>query len=166
MAINRLLQICVIVEDVEKATRILTDVYGFPEFRVSDSLNANLQDYTINGEPAPLDNKSGFCIAFGLEWELIEPRSGPLKKWLDERGPGIHHLAVLTDESYEQFGETAKKLSGKDVWLNGVSPTFGMDYSYFDLTKEVGMFLEVYNEDREHPVGFFRDTPPDPVNKG
>lgn len=165
MTVNRLLQICCIVDDVDKACKILTETYGFPKFDITDCLESNMKDYTINGEPAPLDNKAGFCVAFGLEWELIEPRSGPLKKWLDERGPGIHHLAVLTDETYEGFAKTAKELSGKDVWLNGKAASVGMDYSYFDLTKEIGMFLEVYNEDRDHPVGFFRDTPPDPVHK-
>ena len=163
MALTRLLQICAIVEDVEKAKKILTEVYGFKNWKEGEEFGAPITDYTINGKPAVLDNKSAFCTCFGLEWELIEPHSGPLKKWLDERGPGIHHLAFVNDDSYEDFYKTAKEISGKDVWLHGESPTVGMDYSYFDLTKEVGMFIEVYNEDRPFATGFKIDTPPDPA---
>ena len=37
-----------------------------------------------------------------------------------------------------------------------------MDYSYYDLTSVIGMFLEVYNENRPHPSGFNMDAQPDP----
>jgi len=163
MALTRLLQICVVVEDVEKAKRIMTDVYGFKGWKEGAEFGEPITDYTINGEPAVLDNNSRFCYCFGLEWELIEPHSGPLKKWLDEHGPGIHHLAFKSDDSYEDFYKTAKELSGKDVFLNGVSKKVGMDYSYFDLTKEIGMFVEVYNEDKAYDTGFRIDAKPDPA---
>lgn len=163
MALTRFLQICVIVEDVEKARKYLTEEFGFKNWAPSGGdFLSKINDYTINGQPAKLDNRAAFCRAFGLEWELIQPSSGPLKAWIDEHGPGVHHFAVLTDDSYEEFGERCKRISGKDVWLHGESPTVGMDYSYYDLTKEIGMFLEVYNEARSHDdVGFLMDSEPD-----
>ena len=162
MAIKRFLQICCIVNDVEKTKQVLRDEYGFTNWAPKEDFGGPVTDYQINGEPAVLNNKAEFCTAFGIEWEFIEPKSGPLKPWLDEHGPGVHHFAVLTDDSYEEFGAKAKRLTGKDVWLHGTAPSVGMDYSYYDLTSVIGMFLEVYNEDRPHPSGFNMDAQPDP----
>lgn len=155
MALKRFLQICCIVEDVDKAKQILRDEFGFTDWAPAGGFGPNaIQDYTINGKPATLDNKSAFCMAFGIEWEFIQPNSGPLKTWIEEHGPGVHHFAVISDDSYQEFHDRCKRLSGKEVWLHGEAPSVGMDYSYYDLTKEIGMFLEVYNEPRPHTSGF------------
>ena len=49
-------------------------------------------------------------------------------------------------------------LTGKDPWIhakedNGKTGE-GMEYAYLDLRKELGLFLEIYNEDRTggHPI--------------
>ena len=99
MAIKRFLQICCIVNDVEQTKQVLRDEYGFTNWAPKEDFGGPVTDYKINGEPAVLNNKAEFCTAFGIEWEFIEPKSGPLKPWLDEHGPGVHHFAVLTDES-------------------------------------------------------------------
>ena len=159
MALKRLLQIGVIVEDADKTKQILTEKFGFTDWAPDEGLGGKLTDYAVNGVPAKLDNNVKFCTAFGLEWEFIEPKSGPLKTWLEEHGPGIHHIAVIDDRSYGEFRDLCKELSGKDVFLNGTAPSIGMDYSYYDLSKEIGMFVEVYNEERVHTSGFNIDAP-------
>ena len=160
MSLKRFLQICCVVEDVEKTQKILTEEFGFTKWAPSGGFDKPITDYTINGKPAVLDNKSAFCDAFGIQWEFIEPQSGPLKQWITEHGPGIHHFAVISEDSYQEFHDRCERLSGKDVWLHGVAPSVGMDYSYYDLTKEIGMFLEVYNEAQPHTSGFNIDEEP------
>ena len=161
MALKRLVQISCLVENLERARKIMTEEFGFSIWWGTEGMPP-FDDYTINGEPAAYDNKIAFCEAFGLEWEFIEPKSGPLLAWIQEHGPGIHHLAFLQEESFQEFDAKVKRIMRKDTWLRGQSKTLGMDYSFYDLTKEVGMFFEIYNNDQPHPLGFNMDARPDP----
>ena len=78
----------------------------------------------------------------------MQPISGsPLSDWLREHGPGIHHIAFLYEEGGEKFIERYKEFTGREIWMNGTADSVGMDYSYLDLTKEIGFFVEAYRED-------------------
>lgn len=153
--LTKLLQIGIIVQDVDKAVKHYEEDFGIGPWRV-ESLSDNplFKEMTVDGKPSEMKNRAAFCEAFGMEWELIQPiGDSAYKSWLDEHGPGIHHIAVLTRDPYDKFLDDCKKLSGKDTWMHGECKTVGMDFSYVDLTKELGLFLEVYNEDKSKTPG-------------
>ena len=97
-----LLQIGIIVRDRDKAVENWKKL-GF-EMREPDSCmsgeNPPLTDLTIDGENRQeLISKTAFFNCYGMEFELIEPVADtPYKRWLDEHGPGIHHIAVITED--------------------------------------------------------------------
>ena len=66
MAIKRFLQVCCIVNDVEKTKQVLRDEYGFTNWAPKEDFGGPVTDYTINGQPAELNNKAEFCTAFGM----------------------------------------------------------------------------------------------------
>ena len=41
------------------------------------------------------------------------------------------------------FLEKAKEITGKDTWLRGTGFGGRMDFSYIDMTEELGMYVEV-----------------------
>ncbi|MFB6300201.1 MAG: methylmalonyl-CoA epimerase [Halobacteriales archaeon] len=64
-----------------------------------------------------LDTSGGYL-------ELLEPRDeyeGPIKRYLDERGPGIHHLAVRTPD----LSKTLRRVRSYDWDLIDETPRRG-----------------------------------------
>ena len=145
----KFLQIGIIVEDVDVATKRWNDEYGMGPWKILDIDSENFEDFQINGQPGKLHMRNAFCDAYGFEIELIQPISdSPYKEWLKEHGPGIHHIAVITRDPFDKVIEEHKKLTGKDPWIWCKEPSIGMEFAYLDLVKELGLFVEVYNEEK------------------
>ena len=96
---KQLLQIGMIVRDVDKAVRYYEDVLGMGPWTVSFMRGDEppMEDLTVDGKPMPcIVSKLAFLNAYGIELELIEPIADtPFKQWLEEHGPGIHHIAAV-----------------------------------------------------------------------
>ena len=151
---SKLLQLGIIVDDVDKCVKNFEELYGIGPWKIVMMDRNTFPKLTVNGEPSDMANKCAFCNAYGLELELIEPLTeSPYKDWLDEHGPGIHHIAVITKDKFDDVLEHHKKVTGEGPWLRGQEPDIGMDFAYLDLTKVLGMFIEVYNEDRSTQPG-------------
>lgn len=146
---SKFLQIGIIVEDLDAAVRHYSEDYGIGPWRVGEIDSEKLPAFTINGKPGKLLNKCAFCDIYGFELELIQPISeSPYKTWFDEHGAGIHHIAVITSDPFNKVIKEHKKLTGKDPWLWCKDETIGMEFAYLDLVKELGLFLEIYNEEK------------------
>jgi len=153
---NKMLQIGIIVRSVDDAVKIYEEKYGFGPWEVSVMSNKIpvFQEMTINGEKTDFEIKVAMCNCFGMEFELIEPISdSPYKKWLEEHGPGIHHLAFLTKDDYENLLKNHHDSTGKKPWIRGECKTVGMDFSYLDFTEELGFIAEVYGMDKTKQPG-------------
>ncbi|MDL2293008.1 VOC family protein [Ruminococcaceae bacterium OttesenSCG-928-D13] len=154
--ITKLLQLGIIVEDVEETIRHYDEDYGIGPWKRSTFDKENFPDLTIDGKPSDMKALFAFCDAFGMEIELIQPvTESAYKTWLDEHGPGLHHIAAITEGGFDKALARHKQLTGKDPWVRGQS-SIGMDFAYLDLSKELGLFIELYNEDRSaqpgHPI--------------
>ena len=59
------------------------------------------EDLTIDGKrETGIVSKLAFLRAYGMEFELIQPiGDSAFKTWLEEHGPGIHHIAAVTDDN-------------------------------------------------------------------
>lgn len=69
--------------------------------------------------------KAAFLIAGGTSIELIEPldAESPISKFLEKRGPGIHHLAFRVDSIEEML----KHLKRNGVVLIDETPRIGIE---------------------------------------
>lgn len=150
----KLLQLGIIVEDVDKAVENYEKHFGIGPWRKADLNRQEFPGLLIDGKPGDMENKLAFCSVYGMEIELIQPISpSPYKTWLEEHGPGIHHIAVTTRDPFDKVLEQCKALSGKETWLHGQEPNIGMDFAYVDLRRELGLICELYNEDRSQQPG-------------
>ena len=144
----KFLQIGIIVENVEETIKNY-EKYGIGPWRVAPLDSDEFPDFSMNGKKERLQDIMAFCNIWGFELELIQPISdSPYKTWLDEHGPGMHHIALITRDSFDKVLEEHKKNTGRDPWLHCTDPVIGMDFAYLDLHKELGLFLEVYNEEK------------------
>ncbi len=146
---KKFLQIGIIVENAEETMKNF-EAYGVGPWRVADFDSSVFSDFTMNGKKENLHTIMCFCDIWGFELELIQPISdSPYKTWLEEHGPGMHHIALITRDEFGKVLEQHKELTGQDPWLHCVEPNIGMEFAYLDLSKQIGMFLEVYNEEKK-----------------
>ena len=142
-----LLQIGIIVRDRDKVVANWEKLgFKMREIGVLSGENPPLDDLTIDGEKRPeVVSKTAFFNCYGMEIELIEPVApSPYKDWLDEKGPGIHHIAVVTEDSYDEVLEKYREEKGCEPWVRGIGMGGLMDFSYLDLREELGIFAEIY----------------------
>lgn len=143
----KLLQIGIIVRNRDEAVKNWEKL-GFPmrEVGALSGENPPFDDLTIDGVKRPeVVSKTAFFNCYGMEIELIEPvADSPYKTWLEEHGPGIHHIAVVTEDDYDKVLDDYKAEKGEDPWVRGVAFGGLMDFSYLDYREELGIIAEVY----------------------
>lgn len=146
--LKQLLQIGIIVRDVDRAVAYYENVLGMGPWEVSYMRGDQppTEDLTINGKrETGIVSKLAFSHAYGIEIELIEPiADSAFKRWLDTHGPGIHHIAAVTDTPYETLLDSYRQSTGRDPWIRGQGIGGLMDYSFLDLREETGLIVECY----------------------
>lgn len=153
---NKLLQIGIIVRDIESSIKTFEEKFSFGPWETMIMSNEIpvFKEMTINGKKEDFKIKVAMCSCFGMEIELIEPISdGPYKEWLEEHGPGMHHLAFLTRDNYNELLEKHKKETGKEPWIRGECSSVGMDFAYLDLREQLGFIAEIYGMDKSKVPG-------------
>ena len=145
----KFLQIGIIVENMEETIKHYEE-YGIGPWNVVNFDTDELPgEFVMNGKKERLQDIMAFCNVWGFELELIQPISdSQYMKWLKEHGPGMHHIALITRDSFDEVLAEHKRLTGRDPWLHCTDSAIGMDFAYLDLHKELGLFLEVYNEEK------------------
>ncbi len=91
--------------------------------------------------------KVGFLDIGGVHLELLEPSSpdGPVAKFIEKRGEGIHHIAILVDN----IEESIKLMKDKGVKLIDESPRKGAGGSkmaFVHPKSTHGILLELYEK--------------------
>ena len=146
-AFKQLLQIGIIVRDVDTSVKNFEEKLGMGPWEVSYMCNEGpCEDLKIDGKPFKGKvSKMAFLHRYGLEFELIEPIGDtPYKEWLDEHGPGIHHIAVVTEDQYDDVLAKYREEKGSEPWIRGQAMNNLMDFSYLDLREDLGLIVECY----------------------
>lgn len=141
----KFVQIGVVVPDLEKATRNLTEVFGIGPFRVIDwppEGRTDIEKY-YHGQPGNFTARMAFTELGPVELELIQPLEGDSiwKDFLNERGGGIHHIRFNVDEVEPVREYLAQKGVEPAQHGSGIRPgTLWMNFGSEDL---VGFVIEV-----------------------
>lgn len=165
-ALKKLMQIGIIVRDVDASVKRFEEELGMGPWDVAIMSNAgDRADLTINGVPFDGNvSKMAFLRAYGMELELIEPIGDtPYKHWLDEHGPGIHHIAAVMEDEYDNILKTYKEKKGEEPWIRGQANNNRMDFSYLDLREELGLIVECYRNIAPGRPAVDYNTPPVPA---
>ena len=97
---------------------------------------------TLRGEPTRGRVKLAFFHMENLDLEFIEPTEDPTtwKEFLDESGPGVHHIAF---KAKDRMLETARKLEEFGYPLI----QHGDKYAYVESREDLGVILELLDID-------------------
>jgi hypothetical protein len=138
-------QVGVVVKDLDKAVRELSEVFGIGPFRivVQPPLDRHDIEQTYRGAPVHSRIRIAYADLGRVELEVIEPMTGP-SIWLDfleQHGEGIHHIRFNTTNIQPAIEHLS--CHGIDVVHQGTGINPGIVWSYFDTAPRIGFTVEV-----------------------
>jgi hypothetical protein len=138
-------QVGVVVKDLDKTVRELSEVFGIGPFRIVVQPPPDRDDIeqTYMGKPVDSAIRIAYADVGRIEFEIIEPLTGP-SIWLDfleQRGEGIHHVRFNTTNIQPAIEHLASQ--GIDVIHQGTGINPGIVWSYFDTAPRIGFTVEV-----------------------
>lgn len=131
MAVKRIDHIAIVVPDIQEATSFYQDVLGLALERVEQ---VDEQEVTI-----------AFFPTGGSEIELLEPLNDTsgVARFLEKRGPGMHHLCLEVDD----IGQTLDEMRAAGVELINEQPieeASGKKLAFVHPRSTGGVLIELY----------------------
>lgn len=143
-------QIGVVVRDMDRFVKNMETLIGVKPLKIVQFPNESMENQKryYYGKEADYISLLGFFKIGNLEIEAIQPLCGKniWTTFLEEKGEGIHHIRF----SVNNLKKTEKHF--KDTGIENAQHGFstrnidGLQWAYFDTTKELGFFIEVINE--------------------
>lgn len=136
-------QIGIVVADRDEAVARYSALLGYPSWREDSFGPDDVARMTLRGEDAAYSMRLAFA-GEAPEIELIEPVEGRslYSEWLDERGEGLHHLAVVVDSLDDAIAALEDAGYPNIQSGHGFAPNGKGGYAYFDTTHALGFILE------------------------
>jgi methylmalonyl-CoA/ethylmalonyl-CoA epimerase len=156
---DKVTQISVVVDDLYAYMKRYNDVYGIGPWIVLHFDKRNTNDMIIKGQRKNFDIKLALCGCLNIQWELIQPldENGTYAEFLRRHGPGIHHVCLQPAEGYQEFRKFLAARGFGETLIGGTDAG-GMEFSYVDLTKDLGFIAEFMNPPKD-----FVPPPPEDV---
>ncbi len=138
-------QIGVVVADLEKSTKNLSEIFGIGPWRIIDWPPAGRADFQkfYYDEPGDFTARMAFTELGSVELELIQPKDGN-SIWADflrEHGGGIHHIRFNVKEIEPVQKYLAQQGVRSAQHGSGIRP--GTSWMNFDTEELVGFVVEV-----------------------
>ncbi len=129
--IMRIHHVAVVVDDMEKALSFWRDALGMQL--------QELRDVPVEA------SQVAFLPLSGSEVELVQPTSvdSGIAKYLDKRGPGMHHLCLEVDDIEGMLAQ----LQARGVRLINAEPRESEDgrkYAFIHPESTAGVLVEIY----------------------
>jgi len=142
---TKVLQICVVVDDLMASVKRYNDVLGIGPWGILDFNRDTMSNVTIHGKPAEFSTKIAVCEFNGLQIELIQPLDevSVYAEFLRKNGPGLHHIAFATTKDFKSTVEALEAAGAENVQT--CTDSSGMGNAYMDLMKDYGLILEIYD---------------------
>jgi len=145
-------QIGFVVRDIEAFISQLKIFFDISEPRIIDWPIEGIDPHsTLYGEPAKWKNRLGFISLENINIELIQPIEGDsiFKRFLEDHGPGLHHLRSTADDFNEMMDSFID--SGYEKIASGDGVHAGSRWAFFDTTSDFqGLVVELRTKLDEH----------------
>lgn len=138
-------QIGIVVHDVEKVAAAYAELLGIekPQSFWTDGYEKSEARYM--SEPTNARAKLAFFKLGSVELELIQPDQEPSewRRYLDEHGEGVHHIAF----EIKGMKEKIMLLEAKGMKLHQKGEYEGGRYAYLDTSSQLKVMLELLEND-------------------
>jgi methylmalonyl-CoA/ethylmalonyl-CoA epimerase len=130
MKITHIEHIGIAVKDITAAIHLYENVYGIKCYAVEE-----VKDQKV---------KTAFFMIGQTKIELLESTDpeGPIGKYIDKKGEGIHHIAFATDD----IADSLNDLKSKNIQLIDQEPrkgAEGLDIAFLHPKATMGVLTEI-----------------------
>jgi len=140
-------QLGIVVRDLDRTVKVLSEVFGLGPFRFVDYPPAGRDDIqlTYRGEPANFSHRIAFANLGPIELELVQPTTGPsgITEFLDRHGEGIQHIRFNVPDLEPVMTHMAEQGIGEIMSGSGIRP--GTRWVHLDTEGIIGFCIEVMN---------------------
>jgi hypothetical protein len=128
-------------------------VFGIGPWQIHTFRPPDLFGTTLHGKPEPYSMKIAAAQIGNIQWELIQPLGGrsSYQEFLDEKGEGLHHVAVVV----EDFDKTVAALEKHGIGTVMTGCFRESTYAYLDTAPVLGFITEIL----KLPPGFEMPKP-------
>jgi methylmalonyl-CoA/ethylmalonyl-CoA epimerase len=143
------MQIGIVVPDLGAAIRNYEENYGIGPWTIHQFTPGEVKVWRDeNGtSDKPAATRFASAMVGGVQWELIQPLDDKsiFAKFLKEKGPGVHHIAVATPDYEKTLAAEAKRGNElvMDCELGGQFE--GIKVAYLGTERDLGVTLEVFS---------------------
>jgi catechol 2,3-dioxygenase-like lactoylglutathione lyase family enzyme len=156
--IKEIAQICIIVPDLEEATKNFHEKFGVGPWHFYTYGKPLVKRMTRHGKPAEYKMKVALSNIGSMRIELIQPLEGDTvyKEFIEQHGYGIHHLGILTDDMKSSIDKAKEAGIAMTMDGSGFGPDDDGHYAYLNTEPLIQTTLELI----ERPK---RRNPPDKI---
>jgi methylmalonyl-CoA/ethylmalonyl-CoA epimerase len=117
----RITQVAVVVRDLQKTMESYTEIMGWQPWSVYEHKSPILHDTILHGKPATFSMLGAEVHCNPIDFEILQPLEGPsiYKEFLEEKGEGIHHVAVVNSTEDVDAALANFKKNGVEVTMEG-----------------------------------------------
>lgn len=137
-------QIGIVVHDLDKTMKQYHDLLGWGPWNVYEHTAPVLHDTHLHGQKQTYSMLCAETMVGDMCYELIQPLEGPsiYKEWLEEKGEGLHHIAVMKPdmESSDQFKKDMEAAGAKMLMGGRIGET--IEFYYLDSEPALKVILE------------------------
>ncbi len=142
---SEFVQIGVVVEDLDRVTKMLSEAFGIGPFRTICWPPADRTDVqkVYEGKPGNFTARMAFADLGPIELELIQPLEGQSiwADFLETHGEGIHHIRFNVPDLEPVVEHLARHGIKVAQMGSGLRP--GTTWANFDTEDKIGFTIEV-----------------------
>jgi len=140
---NPIVQICWVVDDMEKAARRWIDIMGAGPFFLIPHIE--FEEVIYRGKPSTLDQSSAIGQWGSIQVELFEQHCNSPAGMRDLFAPGqIQHMTWMVDD-LEAESHRLEALGFPEIWSCKLAAG-GLRIKWFDAKSILGSLIEVYED--------------------
>lgn len=139
----RISQVAVVVKDLRKTMEAYTKIMGWKPWSVYEHKPPILHHTMLHGKPETFSMLGAEVHCNPIDFEILQPLEGPsiYKEFLEEKGEGIHHVAVVNSTDDVDAALANFKKNGVEVTMEGRLGE-GIRFYYLDTDPVLKMTAE------------------------
>ena len=146
---DAVMQICFVTHNLEKSMAWFADLTGKPVPEIGKAADPDEAQAVYAGQPARVGCRLCVFQFANIDVEFLEP--GPEKSaWrdlLEQKGPGVHHIAFRTRNLTRRHDYLEGK--GHEMLQRGEFDGGGGRYAYYDTVADLGIQIELLEFDTD-----------------
>ena len=139
----RITQVAVVVKDLRKTIEAYHKILGWGPWSVYEHKPPILHHTEVRGKPVRYTMLGAEVHCDPIDFEILQPMEGPsiYKEFLDQKGEGLHHVAVVAPSENVDVALQNFKKNDVDIIMSGRLGE-GIRFYYMDTDPILKMTAE------------------------